>query len=487
MARWELTIEVDRRSAIPLYQQIARAIADDVRRGRLRAGDALPGTRTLAKSLGVQRLTVVSAFDDLAAEGWITAIRSKGTIISAELPEPAAPTRRPRSGVPSRPLFPILPAPADEMPYDIPPGGLLFAPNRPDVRLIPADLIGRAYRRAIRHAGKVLLAYGRPQGHERLRIAIATMVSATRGIAATADHVCIVRGSQMGLALLARSLVKPNDVVGVEELSYSQGVAVFRAQGATIAPIPLDAEGLRIEPLRTLAESGRLRAVYVTPHHQFPTTVTLSAGRRMQLLDLARQYRFAIIEEDYDHEFHYDGAPVLPLASSDRWGVVAYVGSFSKVLAPAMRIGYVVAPRALVKSVAAQRLYIDVQGDRVLEYAVAELLEEGQIQRYIRRIKRIYAERRNVLADALRRKLGEALTFSMPAGGIALWAKAADDIDIDRWAGRARSQGAMMITARHFAVDGKPRPYARLGFASLNEQELVEAVRRLAAARRRLA
>jgi GntR family transcriptional regulator/MocR family aminotransferase len=225
--------------------------------------------------------------------------------------------------------------------------------------------------------------------------------------------------------------------------------------------------------------------VYVTPHHQFPTTVTLSPARRLQLLKLARARRFAIIEEDYDHEFHYDGQPVLPLASADRWGVVAYVGTFSKVLAPGLRIGYVVAPRPLLGSVVAHRLHIDVQGDRVLEYALARLIEEGEVQRHIRRVRREYAARRDVMVDCLRRTLGDAFSFSVPAGGMALWAKAADGIDVEDWAERARTQGAVMATAAMFAVDGKPRPFVRLGFASLDRRELAEGLRRIAAARPR--
>jgi GntR family transcriptional regulator/MocR family aminotransferase len=481
MARWELAIELHRHKGVPLYQQIARAISDGVRRGRLRAGDALPGTRTLARSLGVQRMTVVAAFDELVAEGWIVNVAARGAIISPALPD-SPPVKIDRHGVAKRVPFDLSPAPPADMPYDVPPGGLLFAPNRPDVRLVPRDLISRAYRRAIRSAGDVLLGYGRPQGHERLRAAIASMLSSTRGIAATADDICITRGSQMALALLARAVLRPGDVVAVEELSYRPALEVFRLHGAAVVPIAIDEEGMQIDALEKLALGGRLRAVHVTPHHQFPTTVTLSASRRLRLLELAKKHRFAILEEDYDHEFHYDGAPVLPLASVDQHGVVAYLGTFSKVLAPALRIGYVVAPCPLLEKVIAHRLHIDVQGDRVMEYALADLIEQGEVQRSIRRERREYAARREVLVDALRRMLFGALTYTVPAGGIALWVRAAKGINIDAWAKRAHKAGAVIVTARHFAVDEKPRPFARLGFASLNKRELVEGVRRLAAA-----
>lgn len=490
MARWEFAVALDRSAGVALFRQIALAISNDIRRGRLRPGDRLPGTRTLARSLGVQRLTVVSAFDELVAEGWIVSHRARGTFVSMAIPDIPRPRRFSANvvlRVPERVGFDLRPGPPLELPYEVPRNGLLFAPNRPDIRLAPAELIGRAYRRAIRSGGQVLLAYGRPHGHERLRSAIAGMLSATRGMPATADDVCITRGSQMGLALLARALVGPGDVVAVEELGHRPAVEVFRVQGASIATIPMDDEGIRLEPLERLARAGDLRVAHVTPHHQYPTTVMLSVARRLRLLELARTYRFAIIEEDVDHEFHYDGRPVLPLASADTAGVVAYVGTFSKVLAPGLRIGYVVAPPALLARVAAHRLYIDVQGDRVLEYALAQLIEEGEIQRHVRRARREYAARRDLLADALRKTLGSSMSFKVPPGGIGLWVKAADDLDMEMWATRARQRGVVIPTAANFAEDRKVRPFARLGFGALDRDELLEGVRRLAAARPRRA
>jgi GntR family transcriptional regulator/MocR family aminotransferase len=479
MAKWDVPVAIDRRSATPLYRQIAGAITSDIRRGRLHPGDPLPGTRTLARDLGVQRLTVVSAYDELFAEGWIITSPARGTRVSPELPEVNAPVAQ---GFPSRTVLDVLPSPPAELPYQVPKGALLFAPNRPDVRLAPADLIGRAYRRALRRAPAALLGYGRPQGHERLRKAIASMLASTRGIAISAEDVCITRGSQMATALLARALIRPGDVVAVEELTYRPALETFRAVGAQVVPIPIDGEGVQVDAIEQLAKRGRLRAIHVTPHHQFPTTVTLSAARRLRLLELARIHRFAILEEDYDHEFHYDGPPVLPLASSDQAGVVAYIGTLSKVIAPALRVGYVVAPPAVLRAVIAHRLHIDVQGDRVLEFALAQLMEEGEIQRAVRRARREYRARRDLFAHALRRAFGKSLTFDVPAGGIALWVRS--DFDVDRWAARARDHGAVITTARTFAVTGRSRPYARLGFASLNRTELVEGVRRLRAAGR---
>jgi GntR family transcriptional regulator/MocR family aminotransferase len=308
------------------------------------------------------------------------------------------------------------------------------------------------------------------------------MLAHTRGIAATSQNIMVTRGSQMALALLARALIEPGDVVAVEQLGYGPAWEAFRQQGAKIVGVPVDDDGLRIDALeRVIADTG-VRAVYVTPHHQFPTTVTLSAGRRLRLLELARVHRFAIIEDDYDHDFHYDGRPVLPLASADPSGVVAYIGTLSKVLAPGLRIGYVAAPVPLIERLAAHRSYIDTQGDPVLEYAIAELLEEGAIQRHIRRVRREYRDRRDTLAAALRDAIGDRLEFDAPAGGIALWARAGKGLDVDAWARAAREQGAVIVTAAAYTLDGRSQPFVRLGFASLNGSEIGEGVRRLAAA-----
>ena len=487
MARWEVTFVLERRHGVPLFQQIARAVTTDIRRGRLRPGDALPGTRTVARALGVQRLTVVAAFDELVAEGWIVNAPARGAFVSDDLPDPA-PRRSAGSEqlaqMAERPSFSLLPAPEPERPYHVPPGSLLFAPSRPDVRLVPGTVIGRAVRRAMSQRSGALLSYGPSEGHPRLRQAVSTMLASTRGLAARPDNVCITRGSQMALALLSKALLRRGDIVVVEQLGYRSAWEAFRLVGANVVGVPVDNDGMDIDSLERVIAQQRVRAVYVTPHHQFPTTVTMSAGRRLRLMDLARTHRFAIIEDDYDHEFHYDGRPVLPLASADRFGVVIYVGTFSKVLAPALRLGYVVAPIPLIERVAAHRSLIDTQGDQVLEYAIAELLEEGEIQRHIRRVRREYHARRDTLVEALRHRLGTRVTFDVPAGGIALWLRVAKGLDVEQWAARARDRGAIMVTGAAFTLDGKPRPFARLGFAALNRKELEEGVRLLAAAAR---
>jgi GntR family transcriptional regulator / MocR family aminotransferase len=494
---WPLVLDLDRDAALPPFLQIARALADDIGRGRLRPGDRLPGTRQLAGSLDVHRNTVIAAFEELIAEGWIETVPGRGTFVTRELPPQRQSRRlaaRPRSEV--RLAFSLPAIPADYRQPPLPRGTLNLSNGAPDVRLVPARAVGRAYRRALAVRGAELLGYGDSHGHPALRSALASMLAATRGLAAGADDVVVTRGSQMALTLTARALLRPGDTVAVEQIGYRPAWEAFRAAGAQLVTVPIDGDGIDVEALKRIAAATELRAVYVTPHHQYPTTVTLKAARRLALLALARRERFAIVEDDYDHEFHYDGRPVLPLAASDHGGLVIYIGTLSKVLAPALRIGYIVGPPALLNSIGALRSLLDIQGDLPTEAAVASLIDDGEVQRHIARVRRIYSHRREILAASLRRHFGEDAEFAMPAGGMALWVRfrrgpqRADSarrgghlpIDLDAWVKRGIQRGVFWYTGRRYAFDGRPIPFARFSFAWLNERELPEAVRRMTAA-----
>lgn len=463
--------------------QIARAVAGDIRSGRLRKGERLPGTRTLADTLGVHRNTVLAAWAELAAEGWLETRRARGCFVSAALPEVGARrfTRRAPRALAARPGFELPASEAADEP-EAAPGALAFSSGTPDVRLAPGLELARALRRALRREPSRLLSYGHERGHPRLCAAIAEMLSSTRGLPCGPDDVLVTRGSQMALHLVARALLRPGDVVAVEALGYRPAWQVFRAQGAELCPLPLDASGLRVEALAKLCERRRVRALYVTPHHQYPTLATLTAPRRLALLELAQRHRFAVIEDDYDHEFHYEGRPVLPLASADEAGVVIYVGTLSKIYAPGLRVGWVVAPAPVLEVLAGLRRQVDGQGDLLLEAALAELMEDGVVQRHARKARRVYQARRDHLAHTLERQLGDVLSFSLPTGGMALWVRARG-VDVDTWAERARAHGLVVHAGRHYAYDARSRPFLRLGYASLNERELGEAVRRLRVAR----
>jgi GntR family transcriptional regulator/MocR family aminotransferase len=329
-----------------------------------------------------------------------------------------------------------------------------------------------------------LLSYGDPEGHPALRCALASMLANTRGLSVTGDDVLITRGSQMALAVAARALLRPGDVVAVEQFGYRPAWEAFRAAGATLIPVAIDRDGIDVDALRALASRTTIRALYLTPHHQYPTTVTLKAARRLALLDFARTEKVAIIEDDYDHDFHYDGRPVLPLASADHAGVVVYIGTLSKILAPGLRIGYVVAPPPMLRNMGAIRSLLDTQGDGATEAAVATLIEDGDLQRHVARVRRIYANRREILANSLQRTFGDQVEFTLAPGGMALWVRLLGTIDVEAWARRSVQHGVSWYTGRRYSFDDRPHPFARFNFAALNERDLPEAVKRMAAAQR---
>ena len=255
-----------------------------------------------------------------------------------------------------------------------------------------------------------------------------------------------------------------------------------RSELGELVPIAVDAEGLVVAALAAAHEEAALRAVYVTPHHQYPTTVTMSAARRMALLAFARRARLAMIEDDYDHEFHYDGRPVLPLASADHDGSVLYVGTLSKVVAPGLRVGYLVAPEPVRQAALALRFDLDRQGERVSEHALAELIEDGELQRHMWRMRRLYAARRDQFVRLLREALGTWLEFEPPQGGMALWVRVKRELPVMAWHAEALRRGVAFQHGKLFRFDGRDTQHARLGYAALNERELTTAVACLRAA-----
>ncbi|MCA3015480.1 MAG: PLP-dependent aminotransferase family protein [Myxococcaceae bacterium] len=478
---WSLALDAD--PTAPVFLQIARAVERDVRRGRLFPGQRLPGARTLARTLGVHRNTVVAAIAELAAQGWVRSAPARGTWVESSLPLDGA-HRLPGRRVPGLSALggPLGAPPAFLGDRELTRAGdvMHLSAGTPDPRLFPVELIARTWRRVVRRSGKRLLEYGDPAGSAPLRRALAQLAADVRGVPATAENVVVTRGSQMALELLARAVVSPGDTVAVEALGYRPAWEALQLAGARLAPIPVDGEGLDVSALEALARRHAVRAVYVTPHHQFPTTVTMSAARRLALLALARRHRLLVIEDDYDHEFHYEGRPVHPLLAADEAGVVAYVGTLSKVLAPGLRLGFVIAPTALAARLARLRAVTDRQGDHPMEATVAELLEEGELQRHVRKMRVTYQRRRDALVAALRAQLGDTLAFDVPAGGISLWARLARPLSLDGWLSRARREGVSVAAGATYRFDGQEPRAVRLVFARYTERELERAVATLA-------
>ena len=482
MRRWELSVALDQRREQPLFLQLATAIADDIRRGRLKPGEPLPGSREMAELLGVNRNTIVAGYGELAAEGLVSTRIGGGTFVAGRdsIQIRRTPAANTPDDTPTYALAAPLPLKALKTAYQ--PGTLILSRGVPDARLFPTQAMARAFRRAIGQRGRMPLTYTNPAGHPRLRSELATMLSHTRGLFATPGNLIVTRSIEQAIDLVARALLAPGDAVVVEGFSYPPARSVMQLAGARLVPVPVDEQGLSLDALKGVLTRETVRAVFLTPHHQFPTTTVMAAERRARLAELALRHRFVIIEDDYDHELHYEGKPILPIAAGSGRANVVYIGTLGNVLTPGFGTAFVVAPSAVIERLISFRAASDAQGDAAVECAIAELFEDGELLRHVRRTRRAYAARRDVFAASLRRHLGSALDFHVPEGGMALWARVDDSIDTASWALAGEREGVMFNNANAYDFFERDTSHMRLGYSFHNETELEEATRRMARA-----
>jgi GntR family transcriptional regulator / MocR family aminotransferase len=468
-------IVVDKAAKTPVFLQVAAALTDHIRHGTIPAGTRLPGTRTMSELLGLHRKTVVAAYDELLAQGWLEAQSSRGTFVSQKLPEirplalkknvaAAAPAAAPPIGFPFK-ANPVLASPVFKGS-----SALAFNDGFPDVRLAPWDALSRAYRTALRQGfRKNLLFYGETTGEPSLRSAMTDYLRESRGLPIGVDNVLITRGTIMAIHLAVQCIVQPGEVVVVGAVSYTSCNLVIRQSGARLLTVPVDEHGMDVAAIEEICQKTPVRMVYVTPHHQHPTTVIMPAERRLRLLQLAQKHRFCILEDDYDYDFHYNSSPILPLAAADAGHNVVYVGSLSKVFSPALRIGYVVAPAEVIEAMAYLRRVMDRQGDNLLESAVATLFRDGEMRRHLRKAQKTYHRRRDLFCEMLKTELGHAVEFARPTGGLAVWARFDPALPLSEVAQRSREMGLWMSDGLHY---GSGLNATRLGFASVNEEEI---------------
>lgn len=478
MLPYKNLIPIRRNDPTAIYLQIVEAFTKLIQQGKLPAGTKLPGSRALGRLLEVHRNTVTVAYDELSAQGWVEAIPKKGVFVHQKIPIIKGQELEEKDQKKSNQVGYLIEAiPFVEAAITMPPTYLTFDDGAPDVRLAPLKALGRAYRSIVqRPSFRRGLGYGETLGSLDLRKELVRHLQATRGIALNLDNLLISRGSIMGIYMVAKVLLRPKDLVVVGKLNYNTANMIFQESGANLAYIDVDEEGIVIEQLENLCQQKKIRAIYVASHHHHPTTVTLSADRRLKLLKLAEQYHFAIIEDDYDYDFHYQRNPILPLASIDQWRHVIYIGSVSKVIAPAFRVGFVAAHPDLIREMGVLRRIIDRQGDFPLEKAIAELFQTGEIQRHIRKSLRIYQKRRDRLDELLATYLKEMVTYEKPNGGMAIWTVFDASIDLQATAQKALKKGLFFSSGENYTANIPSLKATRLGFASMTVEELEEAV-----------
>jgi len=458
------------------------ALRAEILEGRLRPGARLPATRDLARQYGLARGTTVNAFEQLKSEGYVAGSVGSGTYVSKVLPDELLQVPREdglRSPVLRKQqrrrisdyagrvnLFPS---------YELRPSRA-FRANVPALDLFPTTLWAQVAARRLRRVSTNLLLGCGAMGYPPLRHAVATYLSASRGVKCVPEQVAIVSGVQEALNLVARLFLNPGDRVCVENPGYPGATMVFKAVGAKVCYSGVDDEGMKVR--ETSLQSVRL--VYITPGHQFPLGVTMSLARRLQLLEWAAKSGAVILEDDYDSEYRYAGRPVPALQGLDRRGLVLFTGSFSKVLFPSLRLGYLVVPPDLVDCASAT-LSVTNRHAPLLEQAVLyDFIAEGHFGRHLRRMREVYAERLSVLLECAQQSLSGLLEISGVEAGLQTAGWLRGGLDAESVAGAAAKRGVEVTPLCHYSHGGMTREGLQLGFAAMDVKEIRRGVRELA-------
>ena len=449
-----------------VYRQLKEAILD----GRFRAGEPLPSTRELAARLSVSRNTVMSAFGRLVAEGFLSGRAGSGTFVNETSPAERRRAPAGRALVPRKIWSALTREPAHH-----PAAQFDYRVGAPDATLFPWDAWRGAVARQLR-GRRPFVGPPPPDGEPTLRAAIARHIGLSRAVRASADDVLVCTGAHEAFDLITRVLVEPGACVAVEEPGYPSLRWGLEAHGARVVSVRVDEDGLDVQSLPDDA-----RVVFVTPSHQFPLGVRMSLARRTALLAWSERNGAAIVEDDYDSEFRFGGRPVEPLQSLDRRGRVLYVGTFSKVLLPTLRVGFLVAPPSLMPTLRTAKRITDSYGPLEIHRALAEFIDEGLFARHLRRLLRAYGERRERLLSAVERHLGNLLVALPSSAGLhtALWCKDAN-VDVDAWAQRAMD-ARVAVESLNMYYAYRPRAGLVLGYGLIPASKIDEGIARLAA------
>jgi len=465
-----------------LYSQLRGVILN----GRLRPGARMPSTRNLAHQYSLSRGTVVAAFEHLQSEGYVETQVGAGSFVVANLPHDgvkAPPTNPPVPAALSRARLGKHGRAMSESALALPPShtlGRAFRPHEPALDLFPVELWNRVSSRVLRHAPRTLYGHGETIGYRPLRRAIVEYLGAARGVRCSADQIVITSGAQPALDLVVRLLIDPGDTVWMEDPGYPRMTSALRASGARIVPVPVDRQGLQVDIGRRLAPKAKL--VYVTPANQFPLGGAMPIERRLALLNWALKTGAWIVEDDYDSEYRYSGRPMAALQGLDRNGSVIYVGTFTKMLFPSLRLGFLVLPERIVDAFAAAKSTVDWYAPTLNQAILAEFIMEGHFGHHVRRMRQVYAERAGVLVDACGRKLSGVLDVVPAEAGMRTVGWLAKGINDAKAAQVATAQGLEVTALSRFATKHRPPNGLVLGFAASNEAELRRGVDVLARA-----
>jgi GntR family transcriptional regulator / MocR family aminotransferase len=478
-------LTLNSRGATPLYKQLYDELRRAILSGRLKAGIRLPATRELAEELRLSRNTVLGAYQQLLAEGYLEGVGGSGTFVARTLPEEmlhvratsSQPTTQNSKSMPLSKRGQKLMEASPNL------GDRVFGKPRPfrcatpDYSSFPFEIWTRLLAKHSRNPSPDLLGYTYPAGYGRLREVIAAYLRSARGVKCEAEQVIIVPGSQVAFDIASQMLLDSGDTVLIEDPGYFGARGVFARAGLHLAPVPVDAEGIDIKAIRENRDNARL--VYVTPSFQFPLGVTMSLSRRLELLDWAQQSKAWIIEDDCDGEYRYTGRPIPSLQGLDGGQRVIYTGTFSKVLFPSLRIGYLVAPRDLVDSFVSGRVMTDLHSSTIPQAALADFIEEGHFARHLRRMRKQYAERQECFVTAAKTELSGLLEIEEREAGMHLIGWLPPSVDDQVAAEATKEHNLITLPLSAFSLKRLASGGLVLGYTAFNERQIRAGVRSL--------
>jgi GntR family transcriptional regulator/MocR family aminotransferase len=475
-----LRIIIDHSSPETGYKQAYRQLREAILAGILAPGSRLPSTRALSDEAGVARITIARAYEQLSAEGYVESRVGAGTFVATELPDIDQPGPSAFEPVLTRwgQRVISLNEPAERGAESGRPE-IDFGFGRSFAERFPYDVWRRLLGRYLSTDDAMLSRYGSAAGFYPLRQAVADYLVRARGVRCTPDEVVIVSGAQQAIDILARLLLNPRDEVLVETPGYRDAYALFELHQAKLVGLPVDNQGL---PVDDIPPECRAKLVFVTPSHQFPKGGTMPLARRLALLSWAREHSAVVIEDDYDGDLRYEGGSLAALEGLDEDGRVVYLGTFSKVLFPALRLGYLVLPKTLTAPFVHAKELVDRGAPTLTQAAVADFLAEGHFERHLRHLRQLYGEKRAALVVALDEHLGDRVRYSPVAAGLHVMIYANGAIDEGKLVHEAAARGVRVYGGAPYHLERPAPPSILLGFSGLSEGEIVEGVRRLAAA-----
>ena len=476
-------IDFDKSLTQPVYIQIAQKIINAIQRRYLAKGTVLPGTRALSKTLKIHRNTAVAVYEELASQGWVEIIPNKGTFVL--VPDSQTPKIKASSlqvnqayqyanntGFPFQKSFHLAPnTQYSKATYIIDDGST-------DLRLHPIHQFTRWYSAAMKRK-TLVQKWNRTNefSYSFFQTQLCNYLNATRGFHLTPKNIISTRSIEMSLYIVSQLIIKQDDLVLVGKMSNYAANMIFHQSGANIKTVPVDNNGLDINYIKKHFIKQNIRCVYICAHRDYPTGVTLSTERRLELLQLAQKYKFAIIEDDYDYDFQFDGSAMLPMASADIYGVVIYLGKLGQSLFPSFQIGFVVAPENLISEANNYLQLLDKQGDLIQEQMLAELIHEGEIYRLMKKNIIVYKQRRDYLCKLLSEHFDEIAQWNVPSGGLAVWLCFHQTISLVKLAEEAEKLD--LLLSKNILYQNKYICAIRLGFGHLNHEEILNVIQKL--------